>query len=382
MTDPIPFDYVARRQALAARMVDAGVDLVFLPSSADLEYLTGMKRRVPSFGTVGYAHHWVAGAFFSPSVEPVFVLPRMITEFDLPEGVEGEVVTVRELDDAEAVVRGVLGRFGTVKHLAVGNRTWAQSVLELTSALGGPRLTSAEALVNPLRRIKSTSELERMTQACRVVDNVMAAVESKVVPGVTELELASEVAHRMKVDGSRTESFDTAVWSMGPLDQRDATVRVSTQPLRAGMGVSFDFGAVIDGYCSDFGRTVHVDEPGEEFVRVHELVMSAQAAGIAATKPGATAAEVHAATRRVIVDGGYGDWFRHRTGHCIGLDVHELPYISEEDHTPLEAGMTFTIEPSVFWPGRVGARVEDIIVCEEQGGRKLNEHPTTLVANA
>jgi Xaa-Pro aminopeptidase len=109
--------------------------------------------------------------------------------------------------------------------------------------------------------------------------------------------------------------------------------------------------------------------------------MAAQAAGIAATRPGATAAQVHAATRKVIVDGGYGDWFRHRTGHCIGLDVHELPYISEEDDTPLEAGMTFTIEPSVFWPGRVGVRVEDIILCEEHGGRKLNEHPTTLVAN-
>jgi Xaa-Pro dipeptidase len=110
--------------------------------------------------------------------------------------------------------------------------------------------------------------------------------------------------------------------------------------------------------------------------------MAAQAAGIKAVRPGVTAASVHEATRKVIVDGGYGEWFRHRTGHCIGLDVHERPFISEEDETVLEAGMTFTIEPSIFWPGHVGVRVEDIIVCEETGGRKLNSYPTTMIVNS
>jgi Xaa-Pro aminopeptidase len=373
--------YAERREELSRRMDEAGVDLVFLPPSADLEYLTGMQRRVPTFGNVGYAHHWVAGAFFARGADPVFVLPRMITEFDLPEGVTGEVVTVNETDDGPAKVASVLSRYAGTGTLAVGNRAWAESVVHLTE-LGRPeRVVSAESLLNPMRRIKTDAELERMTQACRIVDEVMAGTEPKVVPGVTEMEVAAEVAYQMKVAGSRTESFDTAVWGMGPGEERDATVRISQQPLRAGLGISFDFGAVVDGYCSDFGRTVHVGEPNEEYVEVHALVMAAQAAGIAAVRPGVTAAEVHAETRQVIVDGGYGEWFRHRTGHCIGLDVHELPYISEEDHTPLEEGMTFTIEPSVFWPGRVGARVEDIILCTADGGRKLNEHPTTMVVN-
>jgi Xaa-Pro aminopeptidase len=380
MTTSTPtFDYAARRSVLGERMTAAGIDLMFLPPSADLEYLTGMQRRVPTFGNVGYTHHWVAGAFFAPGHEPVFVLPRMITEFDLPEGVNGEVVTVNETGDPEASIRSVLARFGRIGTLAVGNRAWAESVIEI-SALGTPAsVVSAEPILNGMRRIKSAGELVLLTDACLLVDQVMAAVERKVVPGVTELELAAEVSYQMKVAGSRTDSFDTAVWSMGPLDDRDATVRVSHQPLRAGMGVSFDFGAVVSGYCSDFGRTVHVGEPGEEYLRVYDLVMAAQAAGIAAVRPGATASEVHAATRQVIVDGGYGEWFRHRTGHCIGMDVHELPYISEEDHTPLEEGMTFTIEPSVFWPGHVGVRVEDIILCTADGGRKLNQHPTTMV---
>lgn len=145
--------------------------------------------------------------------------------------------------------------------------------------------------------------------------------------------------------------------------------------------MSFDFGSVYRGYCSDFGRTIHVGKPGAEYLEVYELVMAAQQAGIDTVRPGVTAAEVHDATRTVIVDAGYGDWFRHRTGHRIGLDVHEEPYISEEDDTPLGAGMTFTIEPSVFWPGRVGVRVEDVILCTETGGAKLNRYPMTMVAN-
>ena len=376
------FDHSARRARLHERMEQAGVDVVFLPPSADLEYFTGMERRVPTFGEVAYTSHWVAGAFLAPGRDPVFVLPRMIREFDLPNGVAGgEIVTVAETDDADALFRKAAGQFGDVRRLAVGNRAWAESVVHLLDVFGAPELVSVEPMANALRRVKDADELDRMVRACRIVDDVMAGIEPKVRPGVTELEVATEVAYQMKVAGSRAESFDTAVWAMGPLDERDATVRISQQPLREGSGVSFDFGAVVDGYCSDFGRTVHVGEPGEEYVRVHELVMAAQAAGLAATRPGATAQDVHAATRQVIVDGGYGEWFRHRTGHCIGLDVHEHPYISEEDETPLEVGMTFTIEPSVFWPGHVGVRVEDIVVVEEGGGRMLNEHPTTMVAN-
>ena len=220
-----------------------------------------------------------------------------------------------------------------------------------------------------------------MTKACHLVDGVLDNVKGRVLAGTAELDLKSEINFQMNNLGSKTESFDTAVWSMGPKNTRDASDRRTSNPLVDGMGVSFDFGSVIDGYCSDFGRTIYVGDPTPEYEKVYKLVMDAQAAGIAAVKPGVPASAVHKATRDVIVEGGYGDWFRHRTGHCIGLDVHEFPYISEEDHTPLEVGMTFTIEPSVFWPGRVGVRVEDVIVVEENGGRKINEFTTDLIAN-
>jgi len=375
------FDFTERRARLGDRMGEAGIDLLFLPISGDLEYLTGIPRREPSFGNVSYRHGWVAGAFFRHGKEPVVVLPRMITEFELPDGASRDIVIVKETDDADALLTRVAGGFGKVRSLAVGARTWAETLIHLRDALGDPPLSNADALINPLRRIKSAEEMERMTAAARIVDDVMAVVGPQVRPGVTEAELAAQVNLEMKRRGSRVESFDTGIISTGRTDQRDAGTRLTTAPIRAGSSVSFDVGAVVDGYCSDFGRTIFVGEPDAEFRRVYDLVIASQAAGIKAVRPGVTAAEVDHASRAVIDEGGYGEWFRHRTGHAIGLDVHEYPFISEEDQTPLQPGMTFTIEPSVFWPGHVGARIEDVIVCEASGARSLNRYSAALVVN-
>jgi len=375
------FDYARRRASVGDRMRQAGIDLLFLPISGDLEYLTGIPRREPSFGNVAYRHGWVAGAFLRPGADPVVVLPRMITEFELPGGAAGDVVIVHETDDGDAVLGRVAAGLGPVRSLAVGARTWAETLIHLRQALRDPAISSADDLINPLRRIKSPDEMERMAGAARIVDEVMAVIGPQVLLGVTEAELAAEVNLEMSRRGSRIESFDTGIISTGNLDQRDAGTRLTTQPIRAGTSVSFDFGAVVDGYCSDFGRTIFVGEPDAEFQRVYDLVIASQAAGINAARPGVTASEVDRASRQVIEEGGYGKWFRHRTGHAIGLDVHEYPFISEEDQTPLEPGMTFTIEPSVFWPGHVGARIEDVVVCEAKGARKLNRYPETLVVN-
>lgn len=370
--------YAERRRRVGERMQEQGVDLLFVPPSADLEYLTGARRRVPTFGNISYTHGWVCGAFLRPGHEPLLVLPRMVAEFDMPEGVPGDVVVVNELDDGDAVFERVVKGFGRVGRIAVEQRTWAEAVLAL-SKHSGAELVSATPLTNPLRRVKSDAEIQLMQRACRVADHAMGVVTTDLGDGAVERELAEELDHLLHGDGSRGVSFDTAVWGMGKSTNRDASDRESSSRLHRGTGVSFDFGAIIEGYCSDFGRTIALGEPDAEFVEVYETVIAAQAAGIAAVRPGALAKDVHNACRDVIVAAGYGDHFRHRTGHCIGLDVHEYPFISEEDETPLEPGMTFTIEPSVFWPGRVGVRVEDIVVVTETGGRRLNEYSPTMV---
>ena len=372
-------DYTDRRMRFSASLATRRIDAAFLPLSADLEYLTGLERRLPTFGDVGYAHDWVAGMLIGPANEPVFILPRMMVEFDLPSGIPGDLVVVSELDDGPRLFTEVADRFGTVGKLGIGARTRGETLIKALDLLSNPELVDVSPLVNQMRRVKTSQELALMESAAHIADNAMASVTKRIRPGVTERDLAEEIDHQMARAGSRVPSFDTAVWSIGVGLDRDADTRLSSDTIVPGTSVSFDFGAVVNGYCSDFGRTVYVGDPTEDFVAGYDLVIAAQAAGIAAVRPGIAAAAVDRACRDVIVDAGRGDQFRHRTGHCIGLDVHERPYISEEDETELEPGMTFTIEPSLFRTGVIGARVEDIIVCGPERGRKLNNHPTDLV---
>jgi Xaa-Pro aminopeptidase len=169
-------DYQSRQATLAEHMTAAGTDLIFLPVSADLEYLTGLKRRVLTFGNVEYAHSWVTGAFLAPGRDPVFVLPRMVKEFDLPEGITGDVALVNELDDGAAIFGRVARSYGPVRKLGVGARTWADTILQLQAVLPDAQLDSASRLVNLMRRVKSPEELAAMARACQIVDEVMGEV--------------------------------------------------------------------------------------------------------------------------------------------------------------------------------------------------------------
>jgi len=204
-------DYQSRQAALAERMTAAGTDLIFLPVSADLEYLTGLKRRVLTFGNVEYAHSWVTGAFLAPGREPVFVLPRMVKEFDLPEGITGDVAIVNELDDGVAIFGRVAKSYGPVRKVGVGARTWADTILQLQGVLPDAQLSSASTLVNLMRRVKSPAELTAMARACHIADEVMGAVTPQVTAGVSELELARDINFRMRRLGTRAPSFDTGV---------------------------------------------------------------------------------------------------------------------------------------------------------------------------
>ena len=375
------FDYRERRRKLGERMEEQDVDVLFLAPSADLEYLTGVERQIPNFGEASYAHGWVTGAFFRPGADPVFVLPRMFAAFDLRDDPDGEVVIVNETDDGPTVFERVARGLGQAATVAVGDRVWAETVLNLGRIVGHDRLRTGSSLVNELRRVKTNEELDAMQRAIATVEHTMAAVAPLVVPGVTMVDLAEAVEHELRAAGSRCPSFTTHIFTglgESDLDSGTATAR---QALAEGTSVMFDFGGVVDGYCSDFGRTIYCGEPPADYVEIYEVMLGAQQAGLAAAAAGTPASEVNAACRKPIEDAGLGEHFRHRMGHGIGMDVHERPFISPEEETPLRTGMTFTDEPSIIIPGRFSLRIEDIVVCEEGGGRKLNAYPAALLAN-
>jgi Xaa-Pro aminopeptidase len=375
------FDYAARRRRLGEQLETDGIAALFLGPSADLEYLTGVERPAPSFGQPLYQHGWVTGAFFRAGAEPVFVLPRMFATFDLRERPDGEVVVVSERDDGLAIFERAARDAAGSGVLAVGDRIWAETTLNLARIVGVDRLRTGSRLVNELRRVKSAEELEAMGRAIDAVERTMAATAPLVVPGVSMAELAEAVERELRLAGSRCPSFATHIFTGLGEDDFDSETATARRPIPEGTSVMFDFGGVVDGYSSDFGRTIYCGEPPPDYLEAYEVMLAAQEAGRAAAKVGTPAREVNAACRRPIEEAGFGEHFRHRMGHCIGMDVHERPFISSEDETPLEVGMTFTDEPSIIVPGRYSLRIEDILVCEEGGGRKLNSYPAALVAN-
>jgi Xaa-Pro aminopeptidase len=376
------FDHAERRRRLGERMREEGVDLLFLGLSSDLEYVSGVDRGIPFFGQSAYPHGWVAGGFFRPDADPVFVLPRMVVVFDLPVRPEGEIVVVDETDDGVAVFERVAKRLGAgLGTLAVGDRVWAETTLQLARIFGADRLHTGSAHVNRLRRVKSAEELDAMARACRTAERAMEAVTPLVQPGVTMAELAEEVEVQLRRAGSRTPSFATHVFTGMDPDSLDNHGPAAREPLVEGTAVLFDFGGVVDGYCSDFGRTVVVGEATKELRAAYDVMLAAYEAGRAACRPGALAREVNAACRAPVEEAGLGEHFRHRMGHGIGMDIHERPFLSAEDETPLEAGMTFTDEPSIIVPGSFGLRIENVVVCEDGGARVLNDYPNDLVGS-
>ena len=367
-------DYIARLQRVQALMAAQGIDLLFLQRSANLHYLTGIAREEQNFGNTMYPGEWLTGAWVVPGRAPILTIPRMLAAFHLD--IAGyDVRVLPDAGDPAALARDVLDALGVpaAAAIALDDRAWAETLLGIQALRPAARFVSAAPIMRPLRLIKDENELAIMRHAGAITEAAFADVLPRLRHGMTTLDLITEVNYQLKRHGSTAPSFVTAFYNMGVTFPFDFHNREETQllPLDAPVSVSFDFGAVYDGYCYDFGRSVFFGDPGATYRRVYELVMGAQAAGIAALRAGNPCEQADAAARAVIADAGYGEAFRHRLGHGIGMDVHEPPFLTAGDSTVLQPGMCFTIEPSIFIPHQLGCRVEDVVVVREQGGEPL-----------
>lgn len=378
-------DYAHRLDRAREAMQRLGIDLLYLAPGANAQYLSGWRRARPHFGNVNYPGGWIQGLFVGLRRPPILAVPRMVADFDLEPGT-GDALEVRVLPDRgdpATFLDTLLGEFEPrLGAIALENRAWSEQVLALRQVRPDVELRLASDVLAPLRMVKESSELESMQRAGQIVDRAMADILAFLDPnsGQTELDVAYEIDRLMVKHGADGPSFVTNVWQMGPGEERPLAMKASRRPLERGNSLSFDFGSSLDGYCYDFGRSVYLGQPSDEYRRVHALVMRAAEVGIQALQDGQrTAEQVDALARQVIVDGGYGDWFRHRLGHGIGLDVHEPPYLDRGDSRQVVRGMCFTVEPSVFIPGRLGARTEDVVVVGgPEGGRLLTQYRRDL----
>ena len=377
-------NYTQRLKQFQAQLADIA-DVAFFPVSADLQYLTGVPRDIPNYGAVMHPGAWLEGAWVTPQHAPVLALPRMTAEFGGLERVEGiELRILGDWDDPAALVKGLLQRFGlgNAARIAIGDHTSGETVAALQALVSDATFVSATEPLRTMRVIKSEEEIEMMRKAGAITEAAFIDVLAQLKHGMTELEVVSEVDYQLRKHGSLGPSFTTTLYCSGPehpllFGQRETTwQRVLNPPV----AILFDFGAILDGFCYDFGRTVSFGAPSEELQRVHQLVMASQAAGIKAMRAGqVTAAQADAAARQVIVEAGYGAEFRHRLGHAIGLDVHEPPFLTKTDHTTLQEGMLFTVEPSITQFKTFSARVEDVVVVRPDGGEALTRGHQDLI---
>ena len=354
--------------------IDGRSCLAYLPFSADLTYLTGLPRPFPNFGRVIHPGDWVEGLWVLPDQEPLLVLTRMTAEFGAVSAGDIRVLILGDQQDPLALLRDLLAKTNLPADLslAVSDTTRAETLVHLQGLLPGRKLTSATELLRPQRQVKHADEIAVMQQAGRICEAAFSDLLGQLKFGMSELEVISELDYALRKHGAFGPSFSSALYCVGPNLELDFDEqRTWPRRLEPPVSVLFDFGAIYQGYCYDFGRTVAFGEPDLEFTRTHALVMEAQRAGIQALAAGTTAAEVDAAARRRIAEAGFGAEFRHRLGHGIGLDVHEPPFLTSADRTVLEAGMLFTIEPSILFEQRCSARIEDVVQVGDRGGMPL-----------
>ena len=351
------------RDATAA----AGLDALLLTPGPDLRYVTGYDA---------HESERLTCLVMPADGDPLLVVPRLELRAALasPAGGLGlEVVGWDETDDPYAVVAGRLGRPGRA---GLADRMWAMMVLRFRAALPETEQVLASAALRDLRERKSPAEVAALLAAGEAIDRVQAQVPGWLRPGRTERDVAADICEAIVAEGHVRADF--AIVGSGP-NGASPHHTAADRVLQPGDAVVIDIGGTMpSGYCSDCTRMYAIGEPPAEFAAYYEVLRAAQEAACEAVRPGVLAEAVDAAARGPISAAGYGEYFLHRTGHGIGLETHEDPYIVAGNTTPLEPGHAFSIEPGIY-PGPHGARIEDIVVCTADSFQRLNNAPRDLI---
>jgi Xaa-Pro aminopeptidase len=354
------FDYRERFDRARAQLAERNVDVLLVSLGSDLPYLTGYTAMPLERLTM---------AVIPRDGEPVLVVPELEAPRVEPHP---EVFRIRPWAETEDPIAMVAQLVGSAHNAMIGDHTWSVFLLALQAALPNTAFASARPLTEALRLIKEPAEIDLLRRAGESADTVAGLLADETFTGRTELELARIVGALLEANGTDVAGF--AIVASGP-NGASPHHEPGDRIIEDGDAVVIDFGGRVQGYCSDTTRMFHVGEPSARYREVHKVVRAAQRAGIAAVRPGVTAASVDAAARAVIDAAGYGSYFIHRTGHGIGLDGHEDPYIVAGNEQLIEPGMAFSIEPGIYLPGEFGVRIEDIVVCTEDGADRMNRSP-------
>jgi Xaa-Pro dipeptidase len=370
-------DFPKRLQELRVRMSEQNIGLIFLPPGANLFYATGIRHR-DDYRTDHNAYgDWAVGGYIGLDDPVSMATPRMGAEYFM-EQVQDKpwfdpLRIIDESEDPLDVMREVLGQFDLDdRRVALENHAWAETVGAFRALLPNTEFVMASTLISPMRMIKDEAELDLMRKAGEICDAAFKKALGRLTLGVTAWDVESEIDYQLRRMGGAFNSFPTNLRVTNPDKDPSRSLGKTERRVEPGDAVTFDFGCIYRGYASDFGRTAFAGEPPAEYRKMHQLVLQAQQAALAVMKAGqVTGAQVNATARKVLDEGGYGSAFIHRLGHGIGVTVHEPPWLDFVEDTVLQAGMTFTVEPSIKLPDGYHNRVEDVVLVTETGGVPL-----------
>jgi Xaa-Pro aminopeptidase len=380
--------YRDRLAAAQARVAGAGLEAILVGVGPDLRYLTGYPATplerltmlvIPSHGELALV---VPRLEASPARSCPAAAEGDVAVVTWEEGDDAYALVARLVHDAVAAARAVVTAPRAIpQRVAVSDDLAARHLLPIQERVSPIRVELASPTLRELRIVKDRDEIEALRRAAHAADRVVTAIAAGRLIGRTEEDVAREARDRLVAEGHDEATF--AIVGSGP-NSASPHHGASDRIIQAGEPIVLDIGGTVDGYGSDITRTLWVtggdaaNAPDERFRHLYSVLYGAQAAATRAVRPGVAPRDIDAAARRPIEAEGYGDAFFHRTGHGIGLEGHEDPYIIAGNGEPLREGMAFSIEPGIYLVGEYGARIEDIVVCGPDGAIPLNEAPREL----
>ncbi len=365
----VAHDYQDRLARAAKEAAAANLDALVITPSPDLLYLVGYDAPLLERLTA-----LIVGSNDSPLM--------IVPELERPRAAASPACKLLDIEiwrDGEDPFEAVAGLLPDGQRFGATDRMWAMHLLALQRALPDSTFVLASRVMTRLRVRKDEREIELLGRAGRSADGTFDRIIREGLEGRPEKEVSRRLSELLVETGCESAAF--AIVGSGP-NGASPHHEAQDRTIETGDAVVLDFGGRVGGYCSDMTRTVSVGEPSGETTEIHEVVRQAQEAAFQTAKPGVPAQEIDRAARRVISDAGYADRFIHRTGHGIGLEEHEHPYIVEGNSEPLEPGMCFSIEPGIYLEGRFGVRIEDIVAVTEGGAMRLNHAPRELTVVA
>ena len=366
--------FAARLARVRSRMAEGGVDVLAVSVGADLPWLCGYEAMPLERLTM---------LVVPVDGEPTLVVPGL----EAPRVLERrDVFRLRPWGETEDPIALVAELIGPARRVAIGDRTWARFLVDLQLAVPDTAFVRGSTVTGPLREVKDDHEIQALRRAASAADRVADSLRAGEVPliGRTEAEVSADLGRRLLAEGHARVNF--AIVAAGP-DAASPHHEPGARLIEADEVVLCDFGGTMTdefgvGYCSDITRCVWTGQVPEHAAEVYAVLQAAQERSVASVAVGVACEAVDAAARRPITDAGYGEFFVHRTGHGIGVEEHEDPYIVDGNAQPVVDGHAFSIEPGIYLPGRFGFRLEDIVVATSDGPVRLNRVDRDLVSVA